>query len=187
MRSLGCLGFLLVLVLAALEIWGFLLVAGWLDLLFRSGGWLEAVLLQVAMIALGIWLVRRHAAALGPALAATLTGKDNGAAGRRMVGLVGGILLIVPGFFSDVLGLLFQVGLVQGALSRIGRILAIAAARQALAKMGGGAFPGAGPFPGMQPRSGFPGMPPLRPDDQVVRRPRILDTTAEPVHPNDGK
>ncbi|GDY11491.1 hypothetical protein LBMAG53_03680 [Planctomycetota bacterium] len=184
MRSLGCLGFLLVLALGALEIWGFLLVVGWLNLIFHSGGWLEAVLLQVAMIALGIWLVRRHAAALGPALAASLTGKDSGAAGRRMVGLVGAILLIVPGFFSDVLGLLFQIGFVQGALSRIGQLLAIAAARQALAKMGGGAFPGAGPFPGMQPRSGFPGM---QPDDRVVRRPRILDTTAEPVKPDDSK
>jgi UPF0716 protein FxsA len=92
-------------------------------------------------------------------------------------------MVAMPGLLSDMLGLLLLLPPVQLALGRVGNAVVASVAKRAMGGMmggaGGGLFGafgkmGGSPFPGMQPR-GFPG----KPDDRVVRKPKIIDTTVE--------
>jgi hypothetical protein len=97
----------------------------------------------------------------------------DGTIGRRLIGIIGGILLAFPGFVSDVPGLLFSLPPVQILLGRLGAAIAASVAKRTI----GGMFRGAGGFPGSGfPGGGMPGIPPgmfpkgfpgLKPDDSL--------------------
>ncbi len=181
MRMVGCL---FVLVLIAVMCGELYLL---LDLIHRTGEPFGLLLLMAIICAVGVKLTAFHASKLPLAMM-------SGDIGRRMVAVIGGVLLVIPGFGTDVLGLLCQIPLIQrwfaGGAGKLGGALM----RQAMQRMGGGAggMPG-GPgggfpmFPGMQPKGGFKplkpdeaarfGLPPLPPKG---KKPRDYDTTAEP-------
>jgi UPF0716 protein FxsA len=189
---LGCLGFLLFLGWMTVETWfAFWQVAPMIGVHTRNSGILEVILLQVAMIGLGIWVFRRNLREMPTAMLAAFTGKGGGEAGRRMVALVGGVLLMIPGFLTDIPGLLFLLPPVQWLFANAAAKVAMILAKQAMKRvMGGGAFPGAAGgfpgagagFPGGFPQGGFPF--PAKPDDRMqaggfAKRPKVYDTTAE--------
>jgi UPF0716 protein FxsA len=170
MRSLGCLGVLLVIGLLAVELYALLVI------IHAVGDVLGPVLGVVALSVLGFKVLGHHAKKLPEAF---MTGKPGG----RLVGVFGGILLVLPGYITGVLGLLLQIPLLQRLFSRFGQSAAAAIAKRTL----GARFPGMGGFPGMPP-GGFPGMPPglggfpgMKPDDRRGFGPsgKTYDTTAE--------
>ena len=93
-RPRGRLRYLPLVVAAwvVLEIWLLIQVGHWI-------GWFPLFLLLVGSAVLGAWVVKR---AGGRALRATAAGK---AEAGTMVGITGGLLLILPGLLSDLLGL----------------------------------------------------------------------------------
>lgn len=194
MRILGCLGILLVLALVVAEAYSFVFASRLLTTHARDliGGttWVDTVLpiiiAQVVLIVVGIMAVKGAVARLPTALMGTMLGQ-NADAGRLMLQALGGILLIIPGFFLDLVGILLLLPPVQAILAKLGSRIALSIVRQQMAKMfpGGmpsGGFPGmpggplAGGFPGMRPRG------PLTPDERLPRNPgKVIDTTAERV------
>ncbi|HYE04993.1 MAG TPA: FxsA family protein [Planctomycetota bacterium] len=180
MRMVGCL---FVLVLIAVMCGELYLL---LDLIQRTGEPFGLLLLMAVICVVGVKLTAFHAAKLPMAMM-------SGDLGRRMVAVIGGVLLVIPGFGTDVLGLLCQIPLVQRWFAGTGSRLGGALMRQAMERMGGGKFPGGGPgggmpmFPGMQAKGGFTplkpdeaakfGLPPLPPKG---KKPRDYDTTSEP-------
>lgn len=195
MRRLGCLGLLLGLVIASAEAWSFVLASRLLRAhasgIIGGTGWVDTVLpiilLQAAMIALGVVVVRRAIARMPTVLMGAMMGQGDGA-GRVAVQALGGLLLIIPGFLLDVLGILLLLPPVQALFGKLGQRVLMALLKQQMARMfpggrppGAGGFPGfpgfpGGPFPGMSPRG------PLMPDDRVQRGPaKVVDTTAERV------
>jgi len=105
-----------------------------------------------------------------------------GGAGKRLVGLVGGVLLVFPGYLSDAAGLLLLLPPVQVLFSRFANLAVAAIARNAMqGMMGGKGFPGGG-FPGFP--GGFPGggpFPGMKPDDRGTfpRPTKTIDTTVD--------
>lgn len=91
---LGTLGF------AVAEVWVFVQAA-------HAIGWWTVVLL-VATAALGSWLLQREGSRTWAALQTSLrTGEQpSRAMADAILVLIGGVLLILPGFISDVVGLL---------------------------------------------------------------------------------
>lgn len=165
MRRFGCLAILLVIALLSVELYVLLLVMdGMKDVL-------GPLLIICALIVVGVKIVQFHLKRLGPAF---VTGQIGG----RIIGLIGGILVAVPGFITSVIGLLLQIPPVQKMFSRIGMMLAASIMKRALGggfgKSFSGGFPGGGfPFPGGFP-GGFPGnaLPPggfpgLKPDERL--------------------
>lgn len=184
---LGCLGLLLVVGVLVGEAYSFVVAHRLLGTYARDiiGGalWtdtlLPILLLQVAMIVLGVLAVKSALATLPTALMGSMLGKGTDA-GRLLVRAVAGILLIIPGFFLDVVGLLLLLPPVQAVFGAIGQRLAMSLVRQQMAKMFPGGMPGQMPFPG----GGFPGMQPrgpMMPDARVGRGGKIVDVTAERV------
>lgn len=170
MRGPGCLLLLLILGMACVELWVFLLVVTKAE---------DVILPLIAIIGLSWsgWRIITHQVKLLPA--AFLTGD----AGRRLVGLIAGAMLLLPGFITAALALPLLLPPVQRLFSRLGNVIAGGLMRHLMGRMKpggfpGGAFPGgpfpSGPFPGMQPRGG-----PLRPDDSVRAPPKIIETTVE--------
>lgn len=170
MRVLGCLGVLLVLAGIAAEVAAYIVVSRWLkaNVDWVGSGYLEAAILIVCTTWLGVVMAKRHLAKLPAAFMGSMMGQDRGAAGRHLVGLVGAILLALPGLLSDVIGLLLLLPPIQGLLSGLGQRVLAGIVRQQLQRMGGGM-----PFPGMAPRGS------LTPDDRIPRGPRTYDTVAE--------
>ncbi len=182
MRMVGC--FLVLGLIAALcgELYLFLVL--W----HRTEEPFGLLLLMAVICVVGVKLTAYHASKLPVALM-------SGDLGRRMVAVIGGVLLVIPGFGTDVLGLLCQIPLVQrwfaGGAGKLGSALM----NQAMQRMGGAGkagFPGAPGggfpmFPGMQAKGGFTplkpdeaarfGLPPLPPKG---KKPRDYDTTSEP-------
>ena len=132
------------------------------------GGWPTFVLL-LAESALGAWLVRREGARTWQALTGALT---TGRMPSRQLAdaalvLVGGTLLLTPGFLSDVVGFFFILPFTR-PLAR--RVLERVVARRLL----GGIFPDhpdghgpQGPFGGSPPGRS-PGPAPTAPADDVI-------------------
>lgn len=194
MKVLGCLGFLLVLGLIAGEIYSYVFVSHLLvtharDLIGGSA-WVDTVvpiiIAQVVLMAVGVMVVKGAVAQLPTALMGTMMGQ-NADAGRLMVRALAGILLIIPGFFLDIVGLFLLIPLVQTLLAKAGSRIALSIVRQKMATMFPGGMPGAG-FPGMPggfPAGGFPNMRPrgpLTPDERLPRTPgKVIDVTAERV------
>jgi UPF0716 family protein affecting phage T7 exclusion len=101
-----------------------------------------------------------------------------GTAGRHAIGALGGVLIVLPGVGSDLLGILLLLPPVQALFGRAGNLIMAAIVRRQMAKMGMPLPGAAGSFPASfgQPGAG-PG-----------RVPRTIDTTAErTAHTPDGR
>ena len=190
MRFLGCLGLLMVVGVVTAEVYSFVVASHLLRTYAREiiGGAavmdtiLPLILVQVTLMAIGVVVVKRAFTRMPTALMGSVMGQ-NADAGRVMLSMLGGILLIIPGFFLDVIAIIVLLPPVQALLAKIGQRVVMALVRRQLGKMfPGGMPPGgmAGGFPG-----GFPGMQPrgsLTPDERIPRRPgKVIDTTAERV------
>ena len=114
----------------ALVVVGILVVAvlefALLVLVTRAVGLLPTVLLVLATSLLGAWLVRREGVRAWRALRATATaGQPVGAqASDGAVGLLSGLLLVVPGFLTDLVGLTLRVPVARRAAGAGVRALA---------------------------------------------------------------
>jgi UPF0716 protein FxsA len=92
----------------------------------RAIGAPETVLLLLATSVLGGWLVRHEGARAWRALASALASGQvpDDRLGDSALVLVGGILLFVPGFVTDVVGLLFVLPFTRGPARRVlGRLV----------------------------------------------------------------
>ena len=159
MRRLGCLGFLLFIGLMCVEFYVLLVVMDWVKDI------LGPILIIVAMTVVGVKLAQFHAKRLPVAL---MSGPMQG--GSRLIGLVGAILIIVPGFITDIIGLILQIPLVQRMFSKVGMALAASLVKRAMGGGFGKGFPGAG-FPGGGfPGGAFPGgpFPGMKPDERIT-------------------
>jgi UPF0716 protein FxsA len=79
-------------------------------------GWLAVLALLAGGVLLGGWVIKRAGLR---ALRATRKGSLPEGEARTAVAIAGGVLLMVPGFLSDVLGLLFLVPPVAKRLRRL--------------------------------------------------------------------
>ncbi len=190
MFAIGCLTIFALIGVLALEVWGYILVSQWLRQFPQVGtGYLEAAILLVLLMFIGWRIFKYHMAAIPPTLVAAFTGQGGYQGGRHMVGMVAGILLVFPGFFTSALGLLLILPPVPYLLAPLAQRFAISMAKRTFQKMmaqggipGMPGFPGAGGIPPGAFPGGFPGGFPGAPDDRVFKpRPktRTFDTTAE--------
>ena len=167
MPKFGCLAILLVIAALAVELWAVLFVIG------LTKDILGPLLAVAATSILGAVMIRRHVAGLPKSML-------DGTIGRRLIGIIGGILLAFPGFVSDVPGLLLILPPVQMLFGRLGAAIAASVAKRTMSKMFGGGMPGGFPgggFPGGFPGSGKPGgippgmfpkgFPKLTPDERL--------------------
>lgn len=157
MRRFGCLGILLFIALLTVEFYFLLVVIGWM-----KNDIFATLLIMAVMTVVGVKLAQFHAKRLPQAL---LSGQGGG----RLIALIGALLIVVPGFITDVIGLILQIPLVQRMFSRFGLVLAASLVKRA---MGGGLGKG---FPGGFPGGGFPGgtfpggpFPGMKPDDRIT-------------------
>ncbi len=190
----GCLGLLFIAGVLTGEAYSFVVVHQLLGAHAREliGGVrlsdtiLPILLLQLGLIVFGVMIVKGAINRLPSALMGSMLGQ-NADAGRLLVRVLAGILLIVPGFFLDVVGLLLLLPPVQALFGSLGQRLAMSLVRQQMSKMfpGGmpgrpGGMPGGFPFPG----GAFPGMQargPLTPDARVGKGGKVVDVVAERV------
>lgn len=176
-RSIGCLLLFAVVAWLGLEVWTWLAISRWLNHTYESsigsGGYLLTLGWIVVSLVVGIKLARWH-------LSRVMVGLMNGTAGRHILGVIGAVLLALPGFLSDIPGILLLLPPVQALLGKLGAALMASVVKRSMGKMFGGGFPGGGAagggFPGM-----FPGMKPMTPDDRArFNKPgKTYDTTVE--------
>lgn len=104
----------LIIAIPTFEIWLLVQVA------HQIGFW-PTLLILVTEAALGGWLMRREGARAWQALTATFsTGRvPSGELADAALILVGGVLLILPGFATDVIGFLFLLPLTRPLARRI--------------------------------------------------------------------
>lgn len=184
---IGCLGLLLVLALLAGEAFSFVVAHHVLGTYARDliGGSrptdtiLPIIAIQVVMMVWGVVLVKRAIATLPLAMMGSLMGGGSDG-GRLLIRMLAGILLIVPGFFLDLIALVLLLPPVNRGLAVLGQRVMMSIVRRQMGKMMGaaGGFPGGfpgGAFPGMQPRG------PLQPDARVQGNGKVVDVTAERV------
>ena len=155
MRRFGCLAVLFVIALLSVEFYVLLLVMDWMKDI------LGPIIILIVLSVIGVKIMQFHLKRLGPSF---VTGQIGG----RIIGLIGGLLVVIPGFITTIIGLLMQIPLVQKMFSRIGMMLAASIMKRALGggfgKSFSGGFPGGG-FPGgALPPGGFPG---LKPDERL--------------------
>ncbi len=155
MRKIGCLAILVVIGLLVVELWFFLKVCEW-----SHREYLGCILAVLVLTIVGVRLARYHLQAIAPALM-------QGRAGRHVIGMLGAVLLIIPGFLTGAFGLLLSLPPVQSLFAKVGNVLVAGIARKAMGGMFGGRSPFGGGFP-----AGFPGGLPsggmdLRPDDRA--------------------
>jgi UPF0716 protein FxsA len=164
MKKLIVLLLLGVVALLVLELWVLL------EVMRLVKDVLGPLLALVALSVIGFKVIGMHVRRLPTAFL-------SGAIGPRLIGLLGGVLLALPGFLTAILGALLQIPVLQRWLGSVGSRLAAALSRTALSGglgplAGMGGFPGApGAFPGMFPR--------LTPDERIRGGKRTYDTTAE--------
>jgi UPF0716 protein FxsA len=191
---LGCFGALLLLAWLALEGITLWWVGGLLNKAFEAqiggSGPLLLVAWLVLAVVIGIRFARWH-------LQRIMAGILSGQAGRHVIGVIGAVLLAIPGLLTDVIGILLLIPAVQTGLSALGGKALAAVVKQSLGRMGG-MTGGANPFAGFSgnpfgaPAGGtrsrgpvFPGMKPLTPDDRAAfprsgkSAPKTYDTTVE--------
>jgi UPF0716 protein FxsA len=144
------------------------------------GGW-PTVALLVLESALGAWLVKREGQRAWTALRTALqTGRLPGKElGDAALVLVGGTLLLTPGFVTDLFGFFFIVPFTR-PIAR--RLLTAILGRRLVAKLGGnpitGLMPGGGRPPGFTRGTGpapGPGSGPGRPPDDNVVEGEVID------------
>jgi UPF0716 family protein affecting phage T7 exclusion len=160
MQKFGCLLLLMVLGWMCLELYVVL------ELVLRFE---DAVLPIAAVVALSIigWkLVQFHKNRMMVSFA-------QGQAGSRIIGMLGAVLIVIPGFISGFIGLLLQIPFIQRLFASLGnKIMASMMKRFMGGGFPGAGFPGAGfpgGFPGGMPKGGFPGFPGMmqRPDERI--------------------
>lgn len=198
-RLIGCAGLLAIIGFLSIEVWFFIVMSGWVNrALYNEAGHdvVSCFILLIIMTVVGwrfaAWHIRQIPAAF-------MAGK----AGRHLIGALGGALLVIPGFLSDIVGVILLLPPIQIALSAVGNRLVKVFAAQVMRRMmggmganmgggmggGAGAFPGGfpGAFPGFPGASGglkpdealrFPGMRPTGPRS-IGSQPKTYDTTAE--------
>lgn len=151
MKSLGCLLFLLILVVLAVEIYAIVLVGGLAE---AFGGHLTIIVLAVVLSILGIKLARWRGKTIPQAMM-------SGRVGHAAAGLFGAVLLVFPGLITAAFGLLLQLPPIQALVAGVMQRLFMSMTAIAMKRMAGGGGPGKG-FPGGGfPAGGFPGgMPP---------------------------
>ncbi len=145
MRRFGCLGILLVIALLCVEFYVLLVV---MDLMKDI---LAPILILIVLSVVGVKVMQFHIKRLAPSFV-------TGQVGARLIGVLGGLLLVVPGFITSVIGLLLQLPPIQRLFSRFGMILAASLAKRAMSGALGKNFPGGFPGGGF-PLGGFPGFP----------------------------
>ena len=173
-----------------LEVWLLIAVSD------QIGGW-PLIAILVAEVLLGAWLMRREGSRAWKALnAAFSTGRvPSGELADAALVLVGGVLLMLPGFATDVLGLAFLLPITR-PLAR--RVVAFFVARR-INKMGGAAvirqhapMAGAGTVIPGETVPGEPGDPPAttdaRPAEEATAEPVVIsgEVTDGPAHRRDG-
>jgi UPF0716 protein FxsA len=174
-RGLGCLFVFVVLGWLALEVWAYVAASRFLNTHFESsvgsGGYLIVLLWIGLSLVVAIKLGRWH-------LSKVMPGVLNGTAGRHVVGVLGAILLGLPGLLSDLPGLLLLLPPVQSLLGKLGAAVMAVIVKRSMGKMMGGGFAGGNPFAGGSP---FPGMRPLMPDEKARfgKGGKTYDTTVE--------
>ncbi len=97
-----------------IEVWLLVTVGGWIGLWPTIG-------LLIISAALGAWLTRREGSRAWSALVEAMQGGKlpTGRLADAALVLVGGILLMVPGFFSDVVGLVFLLPATRPLVRRV--------------------------------------------------------------------
>jgi UPF0716 protein FxsA len=166
-----------------------------LALAIQVGRWigvLPTVLLLLFESFLGAWIVRREGVAAWRSLAASAeSGKPpTGELADAVLVLIGGTLLLAPGFLTDIVGFVFVVPatrrLVRKPVMRwLGGLLA-----RRVVRLGGAAFPpGATAFPaggGFPPGRGYPPgyRPPARSD---VVEGEVVDVEVTDLPPDDRR
>ena len=174
--KVGCLLALAILGALCVELW-FLLTLSGVPRIRDDIGAFGLILGVIVISYLGVRIAMYHGKRIMPEFM-------TGGAGKRLVGLVGGVLLVFPGYLSDAVGLILLLPPVQVLLARVANLAVAAIARNAMKGMiggkgfpggGGGGFPG---FPGGFPGGPFPGM---KPDDRGTfpRPTKTIDTTVE--------
>lgn len=172
---IGCLLALAVIGALSVELWFMLTLFEVRWVRDRLGAF--GVILGIIVISwIGVQIAMFHGRRI---MAEFLTG----GAGKRLVGLIGGVLLAFPGYLSDAVGLLLLLPPVQVLFGRVANLVVAAMARNAMkGMMGGKGFPGGG-FPGFP--GGFPGgggpFPGMKPDDKgfFPRPTKTIDTTVD--------
>jgi UPF0716 protein FxsA len=148
------------------------------------GGW-PTVALLLAESLLGAWIVRREGRRAWRALTGTIRGGDlpeRELADAALV-LVGGVLLLTPGFVTDAVGFLFVLPFTRPLVRRL--LAAYAArrmgiARRRAAQMQAAGEPGGdGPFPPYA-RAGHAGGNGDRPAGGRVIRGQVIRENREP-------
>lgn len=178
---------LLILLLPILEIVGFIQVGDWIG----AGPTIGLLALSAVV---GVLLVRhRGLASLTRAQAAAARGEAPiGTVLDGFCAVLAGILLIIPGFLTDILGLVLLVGPLRRGIGRwlLGRI----GAGMPVFTMGGTGMGGTGGRPGFGAggfgEAGFgadgPRHDPRRADDPFRPAPGVIDADYRDVTPGDG-
>jgi UPF0716 protein FxsA len=167
-----------------------------LAIAIQVGRWLGAlptILLLIFESFLGAWIVKREGVAAWRSLVASA---ESGRPPTRELSdavlvLIGGTLLLTPGFLTDIVGFLFVIPVTRRLVRRpVSRWLARAVARRVVSsgpflQFGAGFPPGAGPGfpPGFR---GGPGTPGGRPDGVVegeVIDVEVTDLPKDQDHP----
>lgn len=178
---------LLILLLPILEIVGFIQVGDWIG----AGPTIGLLALSAVV---GVLLVRhRGLASLTRAQAAAARGEAPiGTVLDGFCAVLAGILLIIPGFLTDILGLVLLVGPLRRGIGRwlLGRI----GAGMPVFTMGGSGMGGTGGRPGFGAggfgEAGFgadgPRHDSRRADDPFRPAPGVIDADYRDVTPGDG-
>ena len=146
-QKLGCLALIIAVLVVAIEGAAFYYIAGWFGLAGRPD-WFAAALGMVTLSIVGFVLVKWRAKALPQALM-------SGELGPAAAGVLGGILMLIPGFVTGFCGALLQLPPVQKVFGKTAATVIQVLIRNAMSRMGGGGFPGG--FPGAGGKGGFPG------------------------------
>lgn len=181
-RGIGCLFILLVIAWLGVEVLAYVGASRFINTHFEStvgsGGYFIVAVWIIISLVLAIRIGRWHASQIMP-------GVLKGTAGRHVVGVIGAILLGLPGLLSDIPGLLLLLPPVQSLFGKLGGAVMAVMVKRTMGKMAGGMGGLGGGFPGGAfPGGPFPGMQPLKPDDKArFGKPgkpgKTYDTTVE--------
>lgn len=101
-------------VIPVAEVWALISIGGWIGL------WPTLALLVVGA-AVGAWLMKREGSRAWEALVQAMKGGQlpTGRLADAALVLVGGVLLMLPGFLTDILGLLFLLPATRPLVRRL--------------------------------------------------------------------
>lgn len=169
-KGIGCVALLALAAWMGVELIVYYQVIVWMNRHWESaigsGGWILCLGWTVVALIAGFKIGRWHAARI-------MGGLLNGTAGRHVLGLIGAVLLAIPGLLSDIPGLLLLLPPIQRLFGRVGAAVVSSVVKRTMGKMMGGAAGGMSGLGGMQfpgggfPGGPFPGMKPMTPDDRA--------------------